>query len=210
MRLLELVGGTDLLAWVAVKAVLMFAVAVIGLRLGERRTLAQLGAFDFAVAVAIGAIISRTVTAASASFPPAQSPWSGNRHQAASCRYSVTWMKSITMVTVMPGGGLRLDLPDLVLVAVGQRDPGPLMVRVAAAGLGEGGGYHVGGISGHARGQPLAGGPGGRRAGTGPRTASAVRGTGARSKTAPASAIRSRLTCHQDSGAVRRHHCRRP
>jgi uncharacterized membrane protein YcaP (DUF421 family) len=61
MRLLEPVGGTGLLAWVAVKAVLMFAVAVIGLRLGERRTLAQLGAFDFAVAVAIGAIISRTL-----------------------------------------------------------------------------------------------------------------------------------------------------
>ena len=68
MRLLELVGGTGLLAWVAVKAVLMFAVAVIGLHLGERRTLVQLGAFDFAVAVAIGAIISRTVTAPSASF----------------------------------------------------------------------------------------------------------------------------------------------
>ncbi len=66
MRLLELVGGTGLLAWVAVKAVLMFAVAVIGLHLGERRTLVQLGAFDFAVA--IGAIISRTVTAPSASF----------------------------------------------------------------------------------------------------------------------------------------------
>ena len=46
----------------------MFAVAVIGLRLGERRTLAQLGAFDFAVAVAIGAIIGRTVTAPSVSF----------------------------------------------------------------------------------------------------------------------------------------------
>ena len=67
-RLLELVGGTGGLGWVAVKAVLMFAVAVIGLRLGERRTLAQLGAFDFAVAVAIGAIIGRTVTTPSASF----------------------------------------------------------------------------------------------------------------------------------------------
>jgi hypothetical protein len=67
-RLLELVGGTGGLGWVAVKAVLMFAVTVIGLRLGERRTLAQLGAFDFAVAVAIGAIIGRTVTAPSASF----------------------------------------------------------------------------------------------------------------------------------------------
>ena len=67
-RLLELVGGTDGLGWVAVKAVLMFAVTIVGLRLGERRTLAQLGAFDFAVAVAIGAIIGRTVTASSASF----------------------------------------------------------------------------------------------------------------------------------------------
>lgn len=66
--MLELVGGTGGLGWVAVKAVLMFAVAVIGLRLGERRTLAQLGAFDFAVAVAIGAIVGRTVTASSASF----------------------------------------------------------------------------------------------------------------------------------------------
>jgi hypothetical protein len=62
-RLLELVGETGGLGWVAVKAVLMFAVAIIGLRLGERRTIAQLGAFDFAVAVAIGAIIGRTVTA---------------------------------------------------------------------------------------------------------------------------------------------------
>lgn len=45
---------------------------IVGLRLGERRTLAQLGAFDFAVAVAvavaIGAIIGRTVTASPASF----------------------------------------------------------------------------------------------------------------------------------------------
>ena len=64
----ELVGGAGSLGWVVVKAVLMFAVAVVGLRLGERRTLAQLGAFDFAVAVAIGAIIGRTVTASSASF----------------------------------------------------------------------------------------------------------------------------------------------
>jgi uncharacterized membrane protein YcaP (DUF421 family) len=67
-RLLELVGGTNGLGWVAVKAVLIFAAVVIGLRLGERRTVAQLGAFDFAVAVAIGAIIGRTVTSSSTSF----------------------------------------------------------------------------------------------------------------------------------------------
>lgn len=68
MRLLELVGGTNGLGWVVVKAVLMFAVAVMGLRLGERRTVAQLGAFDFAVAVAIGSIIGRTVTSSTTSF----------------------------------------------------------------------------------------------------------------------------------------------
>ena len=66
--MLELLGGTGGLGWVAVKAVLMFAVTIVGLRLGERRTLAQLGAFDFAVAVAVGAIIGRTVTSPSASF----------------------------------------------------------------------------------------------------------------------------------------------
>ncbi len=64
----ELIGGASGLGWVAVKAVLLFAVAVIGLRLGERRTLAQLSAFDFAVAVAVGAIIGRGATASGTSF----------------------------------------------------------------------------------------------------------------------------------------------
>ena len=64
----ELIGDAGGLGWVAVKAVLLFAVAVIGLRLGERRTLAQLTAFDFAVAVAIGAIIGRGATASDTSF----------------------------------------------------------------------------------------------------------------------------------------------
>lgn len=62
----QLIGGAGDLGWVVTKAVLMFAVAVVGLRLGERRTLAQLGAFDFAVAV--GSIIGRTVTASDTSF----------------------------------------------------------------------------------------------------------------------------------------------
>jgi uncharacterized membrane protein YcaP (DUF421 family) len=64
----ELFGGAGGLGWVAAKAVLLFVVAVLGLRLGERRTVAQLRAFDVAVAVAIGAIIGRTATAASTSF----------------------------------------------------------------------------------------------------------------------------------------------
>jgi uncharacterized membrane protein YcaP (DUF421 family) len=64
----ELIGGASGLGWVAIKAVLLFAGAVIGLRLGERRTLAQLSAFDFAVAVAIGSIIGRGATAPGTSF----------------------------------------------------------------------------------------------------------------------------------------------
>jgi uncharacterized membrane protein YcaP (DUF421 family) len=68
VQMRELIGGAGGLGWVAVKAVLLFAVAVIGLRLGERRTLAQLSAFDFAVAVAIGAIIGRGATASDTSF----------------------------------------------------------------------------------------------------------------------------------------------
>ncbi len=66
------------------------------------------------------------------------------------------------------GGGLRVDLPDLVLVPVGQRDPGGLAAGVAAVGLGEHGGDDLGGVSGHARGQPLVPGrrPRGPRAGS--------------------------------------------
>ena len=50
------------------KALLMFAITVVGLRLAERRTLAQLSAFDFAVAVAVGALIARTATSSTTSF----------------------------------------------------------------------------------------------------------------------------------------------
>jgi uncharacterized membrane protein YcaP (DUF421 family) len=64
----ELIGGASGLGWVAVKAALLFSVAVIGLRLGERRTIAQLSAFDFAIAVAVGAIIGRGATASDTSF----------------------------------------------------------------------------------------------------------------------------------------------
>jgi uncharacterized membrane protein YcaP (DUF421 family) len=64
----ELIGNANGLGWVAAKAVLLFAVAVVGLRLAERRTIAQLSAFDFAVAVAVGAIVGRGATASDTSF----------------------------------------------------------------------------------------------------------------------------------------------
>jgi uncharacterized membrane protein YcaP (DUF421 family) len=46
----------------------MYAVAVLGLRVAHRRTLAQWTAIDFAAAVAIGAILGRTAVASGQSF----------------------------------------------------------------------------------------------------------------------------------------------
>jgi len=53
---------------VAAKGGLIYATAVVGLRLGERRTLAQWTLIDFAAAVAIGAIIGRTALASTQSY----------------------------------------------------------------------------------------------------------------------------------------------
>lgn len=53
---------------VAAKAALMYVVAVLGLRIAQRRTLAQWTAIDFAAAVAIGAIVGRTAVASQQGF----------------------------------------------------------------------------------------------------------------------------------------------
>jgi uncharacterized membrane protein YcaP (DUF421 family) len=63
-----IVGHWDRLGIVAGKAILMYATAVVGLRLGERRTLAQWTIIDFATAVAIGAIVGRTAIAGTQSY----------------------------------------------------------------------------------------------------------------------------------------------
>lgn len=63
-----LVGDAAQLGEVAGKALLMYLVAIIGLRFSERRTLAQWRLIDFATAVAMGAIIGRTIVADSQSF----------------------------------------------------------------------------------------------------------------------------------------------
>jgi uncharacterized membrane protein YcaP (DUF421 family) len=56
------------LGLVAAKAALMYLVAVLGLRVANRRTLSQWTAIDFAAAVAIGALIGRTAVAGNQSF----------------------------------------------------------------------------------------------------------------------------------------------
>lgn len=55
----EIVGDVAPLGWVALKALLLFLTAVAGLRLARRRTIAEMGAFDFVAAVAVGAIVGR-------------------------------------------------------------------------------------------------------------------------------------------------------
>jgi uncharacterized membrane protein YcaP (DUF421 family) len=61
-------GQTGQLWEVAAKAALMYVVAVLALRAGQRRTLAQWTAIDFAAAVAVGAIVGRTALAHGQSF----------------------------------------------------------------------------------------------------------------------------------------------
>jgi uncharacterized membrane protein YcaP (DUF421 family) len=53
---------------VAAKAALMYGTALVGLRMAQRRTLAQWTIIDFAAAVAVGAIIGRTASADSQSY----------------------------------------------------------------------------------------------------------------------------------------------
>ena len=61
-------GDASDLAPAAAKAGLMYVTALVALRLGERRTLAQWTIIDFATAVALGAIIGRTATARDQSY----------------------------------------------------------------------------------------------------------------------------------------------
>lgn len=54
--------------WVAVKTLLLYATAVACFRVGERRTLAEMSAFDFVAAVAAGAIVGRVPNAHDAGY----------------------------------------------------------------------------------------------------------------------------------------------
>ena len=63
-----LIGGAGDLGWVALKALLLYVTAVFGFRVGERRTLAEMSAFDFVAAVAVGAIVGRVPNASTTSY----------------------------------------------------------------------------------------------------------------------------------------------
>lgn len=63
-----LIGHPGWLVWVALKAFLLYLTAVLAMRVGGRRTLAELSAYDFVAAVAVGAIVGRLPSAPDASF----------------------------------------------------------------------------------------------------------------------------------------------
>jgi len=64
----HLFGEAADLGWVVAKALLLYFTAVVGFRVGERRTLSQLSPFDFVAAVAVGAIVGRIPNAHDASY----------------------------------------------------------------------------------------------------------------------------------------------
>ena len=64
----HLIGGAGELGWVAAKAVLLYLTAVLGLRLGVRRTLADLSPFDFVALAAVGSVVGRLPSASDSSY----------------------------------------------------------------------------------------------------------------------------------------------
>ena len=64
----HLVGGVGEVGWIALKALLLYLTAVLGLRVAPRRALADLSLFDFVAAVAVGAIVGRIPNAHDASY----------------------------------------------------------------------------------------------------------------------------------------------
>jgi uncharacterized membrane protein YcaP (DUF421 family) len=68
MNMSALWGGAGGLGFVALKAALLYLTAILGFRIGERRTLAEMSVFDFVAAVAIGAIVGRVPNASTTSY----------------------------------------------------------------------------------------------------------------------------------------------
>ncbi len=89
-----LTSSPSALAIVAAKAALMYVTALLGLRLGERRTLAQWTIIDFAAAVAMGAIVGRTAVASTQSYATGRwpcSPSSVSTGSPAACASARCW-----------------------------------------------------------------------------------------------------------------------
>ncbi|MFC0005578.1 DUF421 domain-containing protein [Micromonospora siamensis] len=105
-----LIGHPGWLGWVALKAFLLYVTAVLGLRVGGRRTLADLSPYDFVAAVAIGAIVGRLPSAPDASY------LSG----AVTLLAILAAHALITWVRLRPAGRRLIEQGPVVVVARGQ------------------------------------------------------------------------------------------
>jgi uncharacterized membrane protein YcaP (DUF421 family) len=106
----HLTGHVDEIGWIAAKAALLYLTAVIGFRLGERRTLAQLSPFDVVAAVAVGAIVGRIPNAHDASYV------SG----AATLLAVLGTHAALTRLRLIPGLASFIEREPRLLVANGQ------------------------------------------------------------------------------------------
>jgi uncharacterized membrane protein YcaP (DUF421 family) len=61
-------GEVSGIGWISIQALLLYLTAIIGFRLGKRRTLAEMSPFDFIAAVAVGAIVGRVPNAEDAAY----------------------------------------------------------------------------------------------------------------------------------------------
>ncbi|ABA59403.1 DUF421 domain-containing protein [Nitrosococcus oceani] len=106
----HLIGESGELGWVSLKALLLYLTAVIGFRLGERRTLIEMSPFDFVAAVAVGAIVGRVPNASTTSY-------------LAGAVTLVTLLlahRIITQLRYFPSIADLVDPPPRVLIAHGQ------------------------------------------------------------------------------------------
>jgi uncharacterized membrane protein YcaP (DUF421 family) len=107
---MEIVGQGSSLGWVALKAALLFLTAVAGFRLSGRRTLAELSAFDFVAAVAVGAVIGRVPNSTTTSYV-----------QGAVTLVTVLVLHNVvTRLRFLPRIALLVDHPPRLLVRDGQ------------------------------------------------------------------------------------------
>lgn len=106
----HLIGGAGELGWVALTALLLYLTAVFGLRIGERRTLAQLSPFDFVAAVAVGAIVGRVPNSHDASY----------LHGLATLAAVLAAHWCLTRLRLLPGVTRMLEHRPRLLVAYGR------------------------------------------------------------------------------------------
>ena len=64
----HLIGGVGELGWVAAKAALLYLTAVLCLRFGGGRTLADLSPIDFVAVAAVGSVVGRLPSASDSSY----------------------------------------------------------------------------------------------------------------------------------------------